>query len=84
MSADVTSTSIWRRNAERVGRSRIGSWFESWEMTRKVRRFQRAAAEEPEATFSADLCKGHLNGHGRRILAAYDDRLARLGIPSGP
>jgi hypothetical protein len=69
-----------QRAGELLGRSRLGGRFERWEMDRKLRKFHAASVHVPEARFSADVCKGHLQGHGARIVAAYADRLAALGL----
>jgi hypothetical protein len=65
---------------EQVGRSPVGRWFERWERARKVRRLQARAVDAPEATFTADQCKGHIDSHGRDCLARYAERLDRLGL----
>lgn len=55
------------------------SWLETWERERKIRKFSRQFSPSPaEITFSPDTCKGHFDGHGQRILAAYAERLQRL------
>ncbi len=61
--------------AETALRTPIGGWLERWEMSRKVRRFSQQRNDRAEATFCADWCKGHFDGHGQRILAAFADRL---------
>ena len=53
--------------------------FERWEMSRKVRRL-RAAAPTAEARYDANVCKGHVDGHHARILAAYDERRVRWRV----
>jgi hypothetical protein len=58
--------------------TRAGGPFERWEMRRKVRRFSARPAAEGEVAFSEDVCKGHFDGHGRRVVEAYRERLARL------
>jgi hypothetical protein len=64
-------------------RSPLGTLLERVEQGRKIPRFQaeaRARGVDGEATFNADRCKGHLEGHGARIRAAYEDRIGRLGV----
>lgn len=65
----------------------IGRRLEQWEMRRKVRKFSREAgaldargANTNEANFAADWCKGHFDGHARRVLDAYTLRMERLGV----
>lgn len=69
-----------RAALERAGRMAVGARFERWEMTRKVRKFATAAASQPEAVFSSEVCKGHLDGHGRRVLSRFAERLNALGL----
>lgn len=64
--------------AERVLDTRPGGWIERWEMNRKLRKLSRTAGHVPEASFGPDWCKGHVSGHERRILAAFDDRRRAL------
>jgi hypothetical protein len=71
--------------AERVLGSRLGGVVEAWERDRKVERLRARARElgadtAGEACFSADRCKGHLDGHRARIRAAYERRLRELGV----
>ena len=42
--------------------------LEAWEMTRKIRKLRRQNGENPEATFSADCCKGHSQQHGQKTM----------------
>jgi hypothetical protein len=65
---------------ERAGRTALAGRLECWEMSRKIRKFHAASLREPEAVFSADVCKGHVDGHGCRILAAFADRLVALDL----
>lgn len=69
-----------QRLGEPIGRTNAGARLERWEKERKLRRFHAASALEPEARFTADVCKGHVDGHGSRVLAAYRERLSDLGL----
>jgi hypothetical protein len=72
-----------RPAAELVLRSPVGAAAEAWEQRRKIPRLALEAAArgaDGEADFSADRCKGHLNGHAARIRAAYEERLRALGL----
>lgn len=66
--------------AESIGRTPPGAWIERWEMRRKVRKFRRRSHADTEASFSTDWCKGHFEGHGRRVMAAFADRLRALEL----
>jgi hypothetical protein len=67
-----------RRAAEAALRTRLGGRLERWEMERKVRKFAQQGGN-PETAFSAEWCKGHFDGHGQRVMAAFAERLQRLG-----
>jgi hypothetical protein len=57
--------------------------LERWERERKVRRLTRRAQQEGgNVVFSADECKGHFAAHDQRVLAAYEERIARYAEPS--
>jgi hypothetical protein len=49
-------------------------------MRRKSRRFAALSPGNAEASFTADWCKGHFGGHAQATLAAYAERLERLGV----
>jgi hypothetical protein len=66
--------------AETALRSPPGQWMESWEMQRKMHKFQGQRTEGAEISFCADWCKGHFDGHGEKTLSAYAERLGKLGI----
>jgi len=73
---DSRPGAYWNRLlTEAILRTPIGGWVEHWEMKRKVKRFNQQRNDHGEATFYADQCKGHFDGHRQRILAAFAARL---------
>lgn len=79
--APAGSATFWhtvKSWSETALRTPLGDWLERWEMKRKIRRFaQTEAAARDEVAFCADWCKGHFEGHGRRIISAYEARAAQ-------
>lgn len=69
-----------RRALEASLRSVAGGWIETWEMRRKIRKLNAQRSPSAEADFSADWCKGHFGGYGRRTLEAYAARLRACGL----
>jgi hypothetical protein len=61
---------------------RLGDALERWERERKIPRLRQIAAERggTGATYSPDLCKGHVDDHGSAIYEQYLQRLAAQGI----
>jgi len=57
-----------------------GNWIETWEMGRKIRRLRRENENNPEAGFSADLCKGHFNRHGQKTEQFLRERLKGFSL----
>ena len=53
-------------------------WFENWEMKRKVQKLSGEQSCNPEARFSANICKGHASRHGEKTETAFGERLKRL------
>ncbi|MCX7851419.1 MAG: hypothetical protein N2383_01420 [Caldilineales bacterium] len=66
--------------AETVLRLPPTDYLERWEMRRKVAKFRNRYPNQSEALFSADCCKGHFEGHGQRIIAAYHETFKRLNV----
>lgn len=60
---------------EKVFNNPVARRLEKWEMQRKIRKFSNMAGENNETRFSADLCKGHFDGHKRRTLEAFEDKV---------
>ena len=62
---------------QRALRGPAGAWLEQWEMKRKIAKFTRQTINKQaiETAFSPDWCKGHFDGHGHRILHAYEERV---------
>jgi hypothetical protein len=46
-------------------------------MQRKMRKFADQGGNL-ETAFSPEWCKGHFDGHGQRVMAAYRERLNAL------
>ena len=56
-----------------------GDVIERWERERKVARLSRQASlDGSETVFTADVCKGHYQGHGSRIMRLFASRVAEL------
>ena len=76
-----TPISPWQqmvcKGAEWLLRNPAGAWLEQWEMKRKIAKFTRQTINKQaiETAFSPDWCKGHFDGHGHRILDAYEKRV---------
>ncbi|MDQ2693565.1 MAG: hypothetical protein M3Y68_16115 [Chloroflexota bacterium] len=58
------------------------SWFETWEMDRKIARLTQEQSLSLESCFSGDVCKGHRDGHGENVAAALAVRLQQTTVVS--
>ncbi len=67
-----------KRITEVMLRTPPGGWLDSWEMNRKIRKLTREQDRLAEADFAPDWCKGHFEGHMRRVMTAFDARLVAL------
>ncbi len=69
-----------RRIGEVALRTPMGGWLEHWERQRKVKKFNRQYPDATETGFSEDWCKGHFDGHMKRILNTYQSKVEQLNI----
>lgn len=60
----------------------LASWFEKWEMDRKIVRLTREQSSSFESFFSADICKGHVDRHRQKTENAVQEKLQRIGLQS--
>jgi hypothetical protein len=72
-----------KRLVETVLQALPFSGLERWEMERKIAKFSRQNKWNDETRFSAELCKGHFDGHKEQTERAYTDRLALLKVDAG-
>jgi hypothetical protein len=54
--------------------------LERWVQQRKTREIRRLDPDSPEVVLDHRQCKGHVDGHGRRISEAYGERLRSLSL----
>lgn len=60
----------------------LASWFEKWEMDRKIARLTREQSSSFESYFSADICKGHIDRHRQKTENAVQEKLRRIVLHS--
>ena len=75
---DYFETNVVQRFIESFLNNKLGDLFESWEMDRKIARFQKQAGYGAETNFSVDVCQGNFDNHGSWTLKAYEERLRTL------
>lgn len=63
---------------ETLARTPPGTWFERWEMERKIRKLTREQGFSTESAFSADVCKGHDQRHQIRTQRMLDAKVSGL------
>jgi hypothetical protein len=78
----ASTLSFPRRLAEAVLSTRLGDMIESWLLSRKGAELRNLIVDNSEAVFDATMCKGHFDGHRRRIEDAVKERLRRLTAPA--
>jgi hypothetical protein len=76
------TASLGRRGAEALLGGRLGDAVERWERERKIPRLRHEAAQlgGSGATFTPDLCKGHMADHATVVYRQYMAGLARQGL----
>lgn len=75
---EVRGPSRWQRLLEAGLALLPVGVFEKWEMQRKTSRLSREQSCSPEAYFSADVCKGHVDRHRQRTEMSLSERLEGL------
>lgn len=61
-------------------RTPFGTWFERWEMQRKIRRLSQEQALSSESYFSADVCKGHIDRHKQKTESAIQEKIKQIPV----
>jgi hypothetical protein len=77
--AGINGIGAFKRLGEAVFTNGATRRIEAWEMKRKIAKFSQGELNA-ETRFSADLCKGHFDGHKQRTMIAYASRLRELGL----
>ena len=80
---DATESKAVQHVIEFFLNNKLGDLFESWEMDRKIARFQKQAGYGTETNFSADVCQGNFDHHGSWTLKAYEEKLRTLSSGEG-
>ena len=73
------TSEVWRV-AELPLQGMLGNKFESWEMTRKIKKFSDQPGFGAETVFTADVCQGNFHHHRKSTRDIYQERLSTLGI----
>ena len=58
----------------------LGDKFETWEMSRKIRKFSTQPGFGAETVFTADVCQGNFHHHRKWTDNVYQERLSALGL----
>ena len=73
----VKFSTRWQRLLEWILNFLHADWFEKWEMNRKIKKLSEKNTSR-ETYFSADVCKGHVDGHGGRIHREWRKRVENV------
>jgi len=68
------------RLMQRILESPAGAVLERWEMKYRIRKRLRLGHAGGEAAYGVDCFKSHVISHGRRIIAAFAERLRALEV----
>jgi len=71
----VQKRSVMQKVLEMLFRLPFVTWFERWEMNRKIKRLSQEQSSSFESYFSADVCKGHIDRHGENVVTALAVRM---------
>mgnify|MGYP000856887111 FL=1 len=63
-------------------RGKLGDYFESWEMTRKIARFSHQPGFGEETIFTAEVCQGNFHHHRKWTHEIFLQKLGKLGDSS--
>lgn len=53
----------------------FASWFEKWEMNRKIAKLTQEQSSSPESYFSIDVCKGHIDRHKQKAENTISEKM---------
>ena len=68
-----------KRAVEALLNGRVGDALETWEMGRKIRKFQsKLGYPDGDALLDRDHVKGHFNDYGEPVMRLYAERLAQF------
>ena len=74
-----TPLSLLKRVGRQIIASPIVGLLERWEQRRKIARLAASVpANVHETLYTSSVCKGHDRGHGARIMALWEERIAHL------
>lgn len=78
-----TRQSALKRCGEFVLQGVWGNWLEAWlqkiQITKHTRRAEQYGALD-RVLFTADICKGHYDGHGQKTMGAYKQRIKEYNL----
>lgn len=70
-----------KRSLERLLSGRAGDALETWEMSRKLRKFQaKLGRPDGDAILDRDHVKGHFDDYGEPVMRLYAERVAQLEL----
>jgi hypothetical protein len=72
---------LFKRSLERLLGGRLGDALETWEMRRKIRKFQHKFGRRgTAAVLDHDHVKGHFDDYGAPVMHRYTERLAQFEL----